>query len=393
MSRIIWVLGILAAGITGRGQSLDSLLQIVERFNPEMISLQKWLESEEVRASTGIYPENPEVNYMYLFGSPGPTGDQQELEVMQSFRLPGYYTSKAGIRDKQFEQEVVMAEREKRDLFYRFSENYLNLVWLRKTMDLLDVRRSNSERLVRLMEEAFEQGEVSRATYERAKLYDLNTGTEWRKTAGEWEIRRERLEQMTGGVDLEHLSVSYPETWTLPPEDTLLVLLSAENPELRMAKLNIEEVERRIRFEKWNRWPTLQVGYKSETILDQKLQGFHSGVSIPLWENRNKIRQAQLQHEWSLARYRQAENELITELRSRYNEVATNYENYMAMKEMIGGTELLEYSLDLLVAGQISFPEYLVEIDFYRNAVESFLRVEKDYYLGIAGIKKLIPFE
>ncbi len=35
-----------------------------------------------------------------------------------------------------------------------------------------------------------------------------------------------------------------------------------------MAKLNMEENERQIQFEKWNRWPVIQAGYKSEMILD-----------------------------------------------------------------------------------------------------------------------------
>ena len=65
----------------------------------------------------------------------------------------------------------------------------------------------------------------------------------------------------------------------------------------------------------------------------------------------------------------------------------------MSMKEIIGGTEVLENSLDLLMAGQISFHEYMIEIDFYNDAMESLLIVEKEYFLGLARLQQMIPFE
>ncbi|MFO7933410.1 MAG: TolC family protein [Bacteroidales bacterium] len=377
----------------GNAQTLDSLYQIVEQNNPGMISLQKWLESEKVRARTGIYPDNPEINYMFLFGSPEAIGDQQELEVMQSFRFPGYYTSKVHIQDMQYEQKVMMAEQERRKLFYTVSESYLTLVWLTKKIKLLNARKTNSEKLVSLMEQAFKKREVSRATYEKAKIMDLTIQGEWKRIMAEIDIQRFRLEQISGGMNMDQLVPAYPEQWMLLPKDSMLIHLTSQNPELGMARLNIEENERRIQFEKWNRWPVLEVGYKSETILDQKLQGVHAGISIPLWQNRNRVQQSQLQRDWSHSQYQQLENNIITEFSSLYNEVITNYDNYLSIKEIISDTEVLENSLDLLMAGQISFPEYLIEIDFYNDAVESFLFVEKEYYMGFAKIKQMVSFD
>lgn len=393
MNRVILVMFIIGVGLMVQAQNLDSLYQIVEQNNPGMISLQKWLESEKTRARTGIYPDNPEISYMYLFGSPETIGDQQELEVMQSFRFPGYYTSKVDIQDMQYEKKVMIAEQEKRKLFYTVSESYLTLIWLTKKIELLNARKSNSERLVSLMQQAFDKKEVSRATYEKAKIMDLTIQGEWKKTLAEMDIQRFRLEQISGGMKMDQMIPGYPEQWMLLPKDSLLIHLTSQNPELGMAKLNIEENERQIQFEKWNRWPVLQAGYKSETILDQKLQGVHAGISIPLWQNRNRVQQAQLQRDWSHSQYQQLENKIITEFGSLYNEVITNYNNYLSMKEIISGTELLENSLDLLMAGQISFPEYLVEIDFYNDAMKSFLFVEKEYYLGLAKLKQMVSFD
>jgi cobalt-zinc-cadmium efflux system outer membrane protein len=393
MNRAILIICIIAFSVDGTAQTLDSLYQIAEQNNPGMIALNKWLESEKVRARTDIYPDNPEISYLYLFGNQESIGDQQELEVMQSFRLPGYYTSKADIQGMQYEQKVKIAEQEKRKLFYSVSESYLTLVWLRKKIDLLNARKSNSEKLASLMEQAFDKKEVSRATYEKAKIMDLTIQGEWKKSMAEMDNQRFRLEQISGGMKMDHLVPRYPEQWILLPKDSLLVQVISQNPELAMAKLNIEENERQIQFEKWNRWPVIRAGYKSEMILDQKLQGVHTGISIPLWQNKNHVQQVQLQRDWSHAQYQQKEIEILTEFSSLYNEVLTNYDNYLSLKEIISDTEVLENSLDLLMAGQISFPEYLIEIDFYNDAMESFLLMEREYYLGLVRLKQIVSFD
>jgi len=38
-------------------------------------------------------------------------------------------------------------------------------------------------------------------------------------------------------------------------------------------------------------------------------------------------------------------------------------------------------------------PEYLIEIIFYNDAMDSFLLVEKEYYLDMAKMKKMVLFD
>jgi len=48
--------------------------------------------------------------------------------------------------------------------------------------------------------------------------------------------------------------------------------------------------------------------------------------------------------------YLQKEIEILTEFRSLYHEIITNYDNYLSLKEIISDTDVLENSLDLLMA-------------------------------------------
>jgi outer membrane protein, heavy metal efflux system len=41
-------------------------------------------------------------------GQPDAIGNQQELEITQSFKLPGYYTSKSAVQKLNFQQKQAL---------------------------------------------------------------------------------------------------------------------------------------------------------------------------------------------------------------------------------------------------------------------------------------------
>jgi outer membrane protein TolC len=380
MKKLIYIASFLSIAISGNSQALDSLLIKVERNNPRLVALQKWLEAEKVNARTGIYPDNPEVTYNYLWGSPDAIGNQQVFEIMQSFRFPGYYTSKQSVQQLQFEQKEVMVEKAKLEVLHTVRKAYFNLVWFLKKEVLLERRKAESEKLLLVMQQGFERGEVSRPVYDKARIYEINIQSEWKKTLSEIEVQKKLLEQLNGGAAINNILFEYPNYWLLPELDSLLIPLPNRNPDLRLAQYEIAESEKFIKLEKRNNLPIFQTGFKSETILDQRLQGIHAGITIPIWENKNQVKQAKLEYEWSQASYQQIESEIRTELISLYQTIQTTFNNYLQMKDILDSELVEESSLELLQAGQISFPEYLIEIQFILDSRFSFLETEKEFY-------------
>jgi outer membrane protein TolC len=129
-----------------------------------------------------------------------------------------------------------------------------------------------------------------------------------------------------------------------------------------------------------NSLPEFQAGYKSQAFLNQKLKGVHAGVTIPLWQNKNQVKQAKLETEWSQATAKQVESVVRSEITTLYNNLETAYKNYLELKEILGEEQVSENSLDLLQAGQISFPEYLMEIQFIFDSQNKYLEIEKRYF-------------
>jgi outer membrane protein TolC len=387
MKRSIYTLLFLIVSICGVGQSFDSFIQDVEQNNSRLIALQKWLEAEETKVKTGIYPDNPEVSYYYLFGNSNSIGDQQEFEITQSFKMPGFYSSKADVQKLGFQQKQALANKEKRKVLHSAREAFFKLVWLQKKEAILKDRKDDAQILVDLMKEGFEAGEVSKPVYDKARIYSINIQTEWQKVQSQMTIQNQYIQQLNGGNSIEGLVFEYPLDWEIPVLDSLLSNLSVKNPDLVMAQLDIAQSEKEVKNQRMNSLPSFEAGYKSETIFDQKLQGFKAGISIPLWQNNNTVKYARLNTETLKANFSYQESELITIVSTLYFEAKVLKENYEQMKLIMDEEEVSESSLQLLQSGQISFSEYLVEIGMITESALTYFQYELDYYTSLSTIK------
>ena len=380
MKKLIYILSFMALSLPVSSQTLDSLIDNVKRNNLQLIAMQKWLEVERTRARTGIYPDNPEATYVYLWGNSDAFGNQQEFEFIQSFKLPGYYNSKSDVQHLQFDQKELLIQKASQEVLHKVRGTYFDLVWLHKKAELLRKRKDEAEKLVSVMELGFQNGEISKPAYDKARIYNIGIRNELQKTITDIQVQKSSLQQLNGDVAINNMPFEYPVDWGMPNLDSVLMHLSSKNLEILSAQSNIEETEMKIKLEKRNNLPTMEAGYKSEAFLNQKLQGIHAGVTIPLWQDKNRVKQAKLEYEWSQVSYQQVESLVRTEITMLYNTLKTTYDNYVEMREILGEEQVTKNNIELLQAGQISFPEFLMEIQFMFESQDGYLETEKEYY-------------
>ncbi|HSV87313.1 MAG TPA: TolC family protein [Bacteroidales bacterium] len=389
MKCIIGFLLFLLVPLFGSGQALDELLQNVEKNNPRLIALQKWLEAEETKAKTGIYPENPEVSFQYLFGNPAAIGNQHEFGVMQSFRLPGFYLSKSEIQQLTFKQMQALADVDKREVMHSASSVYFHLVMLHQKADALKARQTNANVLVELFTEGFEAGEISRPLLDKARIHAIGVEHELLAALSEIKVQIHLLEQISGVVSLANLTFSYPADREIPLLERILTDLPENNPHLMMAQLNIRQREMEITHNRIANLPSFSAGYRSEAILDQSLQGFHVGITIPLWQNRNMVRHARLQHDWAKAHFTQQESELVAQISGMYHQLIALQTSYRQMKDVLEQEQVLPGNLELLQSGQISFSEYLVNADLVWEARKQYFQTEYEFFVLLSKLRSM----
>jgi len=125
----------------------------------------------------------------------------------------------------------------------------------------------------------------------------------------EIQVHHETMQQLNGGIPVDFIITDYAIPTLLPTFDSLQAKLMEYNPDIRIAYLNKDLSGAKVKEENMNRLSKIEAGYKGETILNQKLQGIHTGISIPLWENKNKVKQAKIEENWSQLNYDQAVSE------------------------------------------------------------------------------------
>jgi outer membrane protein TolC len=392
MNKTLYLILFIMISRVGYSQGPDSLLSSIEVNNPMIKASLKWLESEEYRAKTGIYPDNPDISYNYLWGNTDATGNQQELEITQKFRFPGYYFARSSMQKMEFGHSEVMVEKVIDEVLFKAQNEIITLTWLTKKEIALSRKLKESSDLLALMQQGYERKEFSKPALDKVRIYHLNNQTEMARLKSEVLVHNEILQQLNGGIPVNFIFDDYAIPVILPPLDSLQLKLMEFNPDIRIANLNKDLSGEKIKVENMNRLPVFEAGYKGETVLNQRLQGIHAGISIPLWENKNKVKQAKIEENWTQLNYDQVVSEIISGFKAAYSNAQAVLQNYLNIKEIAADPSLSESTFLLLKAGEISFPEYLSEVQLIFENQLNFLEVERDYFIILNKITLLTGY-
>jgi outer membrane protein TolC len=387
MNKLIIILIFSFIGIEAYSQGADSLLKSIELNNPLLRANTQWLESEKARSRTGLYPENPDITFNYLWGTPDAIGNQKELEITQRLRFPSYYFAKSSMQKKEFSGKEISAEKARYEILYKARNEIASMEWLMKKQKLLEDKMKEASELLSIMQEGYNRKEFSKPAFDKVRIYYLNNQTELSKLKAEITVHREILRQLNGDQNFNL------ETWrndesniSLPSFESLQSKLIGQNPDIRLAGISRELAELNLKVENQNRLPKLEAGYKGETILNQSLRGIHTGISVPLWENKNRLKQARIAENFSALTYDQVVSENISNLRGFYTQAEAALRNYREIKSLAGDATILQSTFLLLKAGEISFPEYLAEVQLIYENQLNYLESERDFIMALNSI-------
>ena len=133
--------------------------------------------------------------------------------------------------------------------------------------------------------------------------------------------------------------------------------------------------------------PQLEIGYRRNTDLNERFNGFLVGGSLPLFANRKKTRIARAQAVSSQLLADDARLKAEAAVQGRFNELQQLQASLAAYD-----VPLMRHTLSLLyqavTEGHLSLIDYCVEADgVYRN-LQSQLDVEHQYQLALAEVYK-----
>ena len=160
----------------------------------------------------------------------------------------------------------------------------------------------------------------------------------------------------------------------------------AQNPLLAYARQEVEVSKQQVSLRRMQGLPSLSAGYMSEKAVGEQFQGLSVGISIPLWENKNRVKQAKAAVRAAESRAEDSRLQLYNQLQLLYNRTAglkVATEQYQQSLEMANSTELLKKALD---TGEISLLEYMVEMGLYYDTINHVLETERDFQKAFAEL-------
>lgn len=388
---IIAVIAVVAFSSNLKAQSsLENILTEVDKNNSTLQALQKNADAEKIGNKTGIYLQNPEVEFNYLWGSPAIMGNRTDLSIMQTFDFPTAYGHKKQISNMRNEQV---------EFEYRRQLNTLHLQTLLICADLVYQNALNthlSKKLIQAKSIAnthklkFDAGEINILEYNKAQLNLLNVTNELKSAEIDRVASVSELTRLNGGnaIDLKDTVFQLPaiaadfEQWYQQAEQN--------NPVMSWLK---KEIEISMKQEKLNRamsLPKLQAGYMSEQVPGEKFQGVSVGITIPLWENKNTVKYEKAKtialQNFEADKKIQFYNKLKS-LHSKAVELQKRVTDYRSSLKLYNNSELLQKALN---KGEISLLDYLLEFSIYNESMLNLLEAERELYITTVELNQFV---
>ena len=371
MSRIsiLIKLLILLLVVNIQGQSnLENVLASIEKNNKTLVSQRQYWEAKKLEYKTGLTLPNPTVQGQYLIGSPATAGNQTDFFAVQPFDFPSVYKKRKALAQAQGALSGNKLAELRKDILLEAKLSCLELVYRQQLRQHLSRRRRSLETLQRDFETKLRQGEGNILNVNKVKLQLLETQQLERENTSA-EVRLQTyLRELNGGIAVVFVDTIYPG---LPAEQSFEQLEQAAeivDPLLKSLQEEQQIAQQQLGLSKSWRLPKFELGYHYQSILGQRFNGLHVGLSLPLWEHKYRMEQQEAQVQFS-------DLQVLTHRNEHYHELKALYEEQRALQEMLqqyntalSGIQSIALLDKALALGEISTAEYFLEWSLYQNA-------------------------
>ena len=385
----IVMLTMLLISYNGICQSgIDAVLSSVEENNLTLKANRQFWEARSKELLMGLSLPNPQVEFEYLFGNQAIAGNQTDFLAFQSFEFPSVYGKRKEIAQLEGTNSVYRINAKRQDILLEAKEVSIQIIYNQKLKNYFEDRLLANQKLVSDFQRRLDQGDGTILEVNKSKLQLLQTQQSLRMVNVEIQSLMTLLTQMNGGLPVDLPDTSYPAPVPLPVFEVLEQEIESVDPERQLLEEEKKLAEMRKDAGKFKSLPEFELGYRYQGILGQKFNGIHTGLTIPLWEqkNVNQFHDADiLLRELEIQEHVTEHFHEIKRLFMDVDSLRTALDDYLVALDQISDPVLLDKALAL---GEITIIEYFMENSFYQAAYHTLLELERDYQLLMARLLK-----
>lgn len=368
--------------------SIENVVKEIEVNNTSLAALRKSVDARKIGNKTGMFLQNPEVAFNYLWGSPSQIGNRTDFSISQTFDFPSAYSFKNQISELKNEQVELEYRRQLMNIRLKTRQICYDLIYSNALFVELTKRVSYSQTIATSYKFKFEKGESNILDHNKAQLNLLNVSKELAAVAIERNALLAELALLNGGQKIE-LNDNVFQLVEIPLDfDQWYLLAEQNNPTFGWLKKEIEISQKQTGLNRALSLPKLQTGYMSESVVGQQFQGVTVGLTIPLWENKNTVKFAEANAQAMERIASDNKIQFYTHLKALHTKTIAlqmNVTDYRASLLSFDSSELIKKALDM---GEISLINYITELSLYYSSVNKLLELERDMNKSLAELNQ-----
>lgn len=374
---------LLMAGFCSHAQrSLDGVLEAIEKNNTTLMALRNSLDAEKIGNQTGLGPRDPEVEFNYLWGRPSALGNRIDFSVKQSFDFPTTYAYKRQLSALKNEQVEWAYAKQRNDVLGQARKLCAELVYYNALLNELNTLQAHAQKLLEAYTAKLNAGEVNVMEFNKVQLHQVKTEKVVAVKAIEREALLTELTSLNGGLAISFSDFQFPMQPIPANFEDWYARVEATDPLLQWVRQEISISEKQIKLTEAMNLPKIQAGYMSETLIGEQFRGLTLGVSIPLWEQKNTLKQAKAESNAIKSREADAVVQFYHSLKTAYakvNALQQGVVDYRASIARFSNENLLEKAF---IKGELSLTDYLYELNVYIDTRTDVLEMERTLHLA-----------
>lgn len=256
-------------------------------------------------------------------------------------------------------------------------KSILELVFLNKRMAIEQTRVQQAKRVVDQVQELFEKGQIGILEVNKAKISWIQEQFKVEQIESNRQNIRLFLQNLNGGIEVSFNQPDFVDSLNLTALDSIWHNKMLADPSIKILKQQEEVALQQVKLSKNRSLPNLTAGFNYQGVSGSNYSGFYGGLSIPLWSNNNKVKAAQARYQYQQYFSNIQSAVVYVDFQKQYNDyqiMLSKFEEYQSTLSGLNSDGLLLEAYEL---GEISFLAYYMELQFYRQAFDSMLEMEK----------------
>ncbi|MBQ8223309.1 MAG: TolC family protein [Bacteroidales bacterium] len=385
---ILTILLLSCANLMFAQNAYQNVLDSIEVNSTVLSAHHKQMQADKSSNDAYSLFENPEIEAAYRFGSPkGETSDKIELGIAQEIAFPTVYTNENKIIKINDNIIDIQYHIDRMNVMTEVQSICTELIFCKMKIKLFKQNYDNAVRIADAYQKMMELGEANILDFNKSKMNLANAKNSYELEMIHYENLMASLKTLNGGKDIDFQYEDYPLV-TLPENfDEWYSSVEQNNPVFEQMRQQIALNQQEVKLSKSQWIPKFVVGYGAEIGKDEAEHGPSIGLSLPLWHNKGSVKSAKLQAE-------AAESLLMNEKAVTYNylyslfaKVNALQNNVVALAESMQQFDSQALLLKSFEQGEMNLVDYLLEVEYYQNAVLELYSAQYEMNAGVIELK------